>query len=390
MKFVVVTSRFPYPLEKGDKLRVFHQMRHMAAAGHEIVLVAVSDGEVPAADMEQLPFCSSIHVVPLGRVPRLVGVGTALWAGRPLQVGYFDSVRVRETVERVVAEERPDAVFCQLIRTAQYGRDLSVPTTIDYQDTFSAITWRRSGTAPWPLRAVMRREAVRIAAYEHASAEWFDHRVIISEQDRDLLQVPDGLPVEVVTNGVDTEYFRPGAIDAAPSVDVCFIGNLGYRPNVVASGRLVGEVLPRLRELRPGTGVLLAGARPARSVLALAGDGVEVRGWLDDIRTGYAEGRVMVAPLFTGAGQQNKVLEAMAMGMACVTSDLVNNAIGATPGVEIETAGDMAEFAARTAELLADDDRRAELGRRAREFVTANYSWPIVAERLAGILGRSC
>jgi sugar transferase (PEP-CTERM/EpsH1 system associated) len=387
VKIVVVASRFPYPLEKGDKLRVFHQMRHMALAGHEVVLVAISDGPVPPEDLERLSFCSSVHVVPLGRVPRLVGVARALWSGRPLQVGYFDAGRVGDEVADVVAAERPDAVFCQLIRTAGYGRGLGVPTTIDYQDCFSAITWRRSGTAPWPLRAVMRREAVRIARYEHAVAEWFDRRVIISEQDRAALQVAeDEFPVDVVTNGVDTEYFRPGAVDLEPTADVCFIGNLGYRPNVVATNRLVREVLPRLRQLRPGTDVVLAGARPARSVLALAGDGVEVRGWVDDIRTAYASGRVMVAPLFTGAGQQNKVLEAMAMGMACVTSDLVNNAIGATPGEEIETATDMAEFADRTAALLADEERRAEMGRRARKFVTASYSWPVVTDRLVDIL----
>ena len=132
--------------------------------------------------------------------------------------------------------------------------------------------------------------------------------------------------------------------------------------------------------------MLLAGARPARSVTALAGDGVEVRGWVDDIRTAYADGRVMVAPLFTGAGQQNKVLEAMALGMACVTSELVNNAIGAEPGVEIATATTMAEFAERTAELLADPDRRAEMGRRAREKVATTYSWTAVTEQLAQVL----
>jgi len=386
VKIVVVTSRFPYPLEKGDKLRIFHQMRHLALAGHDVVLVAVSDGAVSADDLAQLDFCERVHVVELGRLPRAIGVARAALTGRPLQVGYFDSRRVHAEVDRVVASERPDAVYCQLIRTAPYGRDVPTLSTIDYQDCFSAITWRRSATAPWPLRRLMRLEARRIAAYEHRVAGWYDRRVIISEQDRDLIQVPASAPVDVVTNGVDTDYFAPDAIEADPHFDVCFVGNLGYRPNVVASARLVDEVLPLLRQRRPSASMLLAGARPARSVTALAGDGVEVRGWVDDIRTAYADGRVMVAPLFTGAGQQNKVLEAMALGMACVTSELVNNAIGAEPGVEIATATTMAEFAERTAELLADPDRRAEMGRRAREKVATTYSWTAVTEQLAQVL----
>lgn len=384
MKLLAVTPRFPYPLEKGDKLRAFHQLRALSA-DHEVVLVALSEGAVPPGDLEQLSaFCSRVHVLTRSRLTTALSVGRAALDGTPLQVGYFRWRAAAEAVRRIVAEERPDHVYCQLIRTAPYGRDLDVPTTLDYQDAFSAAARRHAGATPFWLRPVLGLEARRVARFEQRAFGWFDHQVIISAQDRDLLAFPGHERIEVLPNGVDTEHFAP--VDPPPDrCDISFVGNMGYAPNVEAAVFLVEQVLPLVRRRRPGAGVLLAGARPSRSVQRLAGDGVEVSGWLDDIRTGYARGRIMVAPLMIGAGQQNKILEAMAMGVPCVTTELVNRAIGARAGEEVMVASDAREFADRALELLESPERHAEMAERARRFVSETYSWPAVGRRLAEI-----
>lgn len=387
MKILVVTPRFPYPLEKGDKLRAFHQIRHLAP-DHEVILVSLTTDEVPAEDQARLrPFCSEIHLLRRGRSTLARGVLRAARSGRPLQVGYFDDPQALERVRDLVGRTRPDVVYCQLIRAAAYGRDLPVRTVIDYQDAFSAIARRRADESAVGLRQGLRLEAARIARYEREVFDWFDGHLIITAQDRDLLEFPERDRIEAIPNGVDTEFFHPPEDGVEPAHDVCFVGNLGYQPNVHASQFLVNEVLPSLRARRPGASVLLAGARPARSVLRLEGPGVTVHGWVDDIRTAYAAGRVMVAPLFTGAGQQNKILEAMAMGTPCVTSSLVNNAIGAEPGREILIARTGAEFAEQAAALLADPARADELSRNALRFVRSTYSWPSVVSRLEQVLG---
>lgn len=386
MKLLAITPRFPYPLEKGDKLRAYHQLRALSSE-HEVVLVALTEGPVPPEDLARLrEFCSRVHVVPRSRPTMALSLLRAVVSGDPLQVGWFRSRRAEAEVRRIVAAERPDHVYCQLLRTAPYGRGLGVPTTLDYQDAFSAAARRHAATAAWWLRPVLAEEARRVARHERLAADRFDHLVIISEQDRDLLGLADPSRVEVLPNGVDTEFFA--ARESSGRLhDLTFVGNMGYAPNVDAAVTLVEQVLPLVRATRPEASVLLAGARPAKAVQRLAGPHVEVSGWVDDIRDGYARGRVMVAPLQIGAGQQNKVLEAMSMGVPVVTTQLVNSAIGAAPGEQIQVASTPEEFAARTLELLEDPQLHARIAAAGREFVGRRYSWAAVGRQLAGIFG---
>jgi glycosyltransferase involved in cell wall biosynthesis len=260
-------------------------------------------------------------------------------------------------------------------------------TVLEYQDAFSSITRRRAENASFLTRLPLRVEADRIGRFERQAQGWFDASCIISEQDRDRLPVPDPSAVQVLRNGVDTEHFSsPDVKPLDVTADICFVGNMGYRPNVRAAAVLVDEIQPRLTALRGRTTILLSGARPARSVRRLAGPDVTVTGWVDDVRRPYLSGSVMVAPLFTGGGQQNKVLEAMAVGVPCVTSGVVNNAIGAEPGTEIVIADDAAEFAARTADLLADPESRRRIGSAGQRFVRDRYGWRATADRLERIL----
>jgi polysaccharide biosynthesis protein PslH len=385
LRLLILTSRFPYPIEKGDKLRAFHQIRTMAKR-HEIVLVALTERPVPAEDLARLtPLCRRVEVIDRPRRRILPSLVEAAVAGRPVQVGYFDDAPSAARLAEVVAEERPDAVFAQLIRTAPMVRGLGVPVVLDYQDAFSAITRRRSGSAPLPLRPLLRLEAARIGRYEASVADWVDATTIISEADRQLLRLTEPGAVTVVPNGVDTDYFAPPAVRPDTRHDLVFVGNLGYRPNVEAAHFLVEQVLPLLRLRRRGARLLLAGARPSRSVRRLAGDGVELSGWMDDIRDAYLSAPVMVAPLFGGAGQQNKILEAMAMGTPCVTSERVNAAIGASER-EIVVAGDARSFADATADLLEQPRRAGELAVAARRFVEERYAWDEVVGVLEGVL----
>lgn len=391
MKILVITSRFPYPMEKGDKHRAFHQIQELSVH-HDVTLVALNHGPVDPADLAKVrrECCPRVHVVELGRVATLLSTLKALLTGVPLQVGYFRTADAAAQVDRIIAEERPDHVYCQLIRTAPYNRGLDgrgrdIPSTIDYQDAFSTSTLRRAERAKWPTNWWLRIEARRIASYEARVFDWFDRHVIISAQDRDSMTFPGAASIELVTSAVDTEDFHPMP-PPEDQHDMAFVGNMGYAPNVRAASMLAEEILPLVRARRPGANVLLAGARPSRTVRNLASDDVEVSGWVDDIRDAYRSGRVMVAPLIIGAGQQNKILEAMAMGVPCVTTELVNRAIGAEPGVEIFVASTPQEFADQIVMLLEDPAVRERVAVAARDFVQRNYSWSSIGDRLDAVM----
>jgi hypothetical protein len=145
LKLLVITSRFPYPLERGDKLRAYYQIRQLSLQ-HEVTLVALSEGAVDPDALQKVTAdcCSNIHVISRSRLTTVWSTLRAVLRGRPLQVGYFSSAAAARKIDRIIAEEKPDHLYCQLIRTASFGRTSQVPRTLDYQDAFSASMQRRA------------------------------------------------------------------------------------------------------------------------------------------------------------------------------------------------------------------------------------------------------
>ena len=395
MKLLVLLSRFPYPLDKGDKLRAYHQLRYLAGRGHDVCLLALSDAPVSAAELAAVrPLCrGGLHLHHLGRLGRGRGLARALaTAGRPLQVGYFYEAAAQRLVDKLLAEFRPDHVYCQLIRMAEYLRSHAgrVPMTLDYMDVFSAGMARRAATAPAWQRPVLALEARRLAAYEAAAWGWFRHHTIISDQDRQLIAHPRNEAITLVPNGIDFAYFQPQP--AAPKThDLLFCGNMGYHPNVDAACWLAEEILPLVQRRHPQARLLVAGTTPAPRVLALARrPGVGVSGWLPDIRTAYAGARVFVAPMRVGTGLQNKLLEAMAMQLPCVTTPLAHNALGGTPGQHLLVADSAPALADALANLLADPAGAARLAAAGRTFVAETYDWAAATARLENLFPDNC
>jgi len=389
MKLLVLLSRFPHPLDKGDKLRAFHQLRWLARR-HTIALLALTDEPVAADSRAAVePLCAGgVHVHALTRLAIGRGIARALVAGLPLQVGYFDDPAAHRTVMRLVAEFRPDHLYCQLVRMAGYARPYAdrLPQTLDYMDVFSAGMDRRAGGAPAWQRPVLIREARRLRAYEARAFSWFRHHTIISDQDRQLIDHPRRDSIAVVPNGIDAEYFQPPSPRPAPEYDLLFCGNMAYYPNVEAAVYLAEQVLPLVHRRHPGARLLLAGTTPATRVLALQSETVHVSGWLPDIRTAYAGARVFIAPMRSGTGLQNKLLEAMAMELPCVTTPLAHNALGGEPGREV-LVGDSAEaLAEHVGDLLASEAMAAALAARGQAFVRERYDWGAATARLESML----
>jgi sugar transferase (PEP-CTERM/EpsH1 system associated) len=389
MRLLVLLSRFPYPLDKGDKLRAYYQLRYLAGQGHDICLVAISDEPVSEASLAAVrPLCrGGLHLHRLRRPAQGRGLARALaTAGRPLQVGYFYEAAAQRLVASVLAGFRPDHVYCQLIRMAEYVRGYAGPKTLDYMDVFSAGMARRVGTAPAWQRPVMALEARRLAAYEAEVFEWFDHRTIISDQDRQLVQHPRRAEITVVPNGIALDFFQAQPL-VPKACEIVFCGNMGYHPNVDAACWLAEEILPLVQRQHPQARLLVAGTTPAPRVLALARrPGVAVSGWLPDIRSAYAQARVFVAPMRVGTGLQNKLLEAMAMQLPCVTTPLANNALGGVPGQHLLVAEGAPALAAAIGQLLADAAAAAQLAAQGRTFVAANYDWAATTAALEKLL----
>ncbi len=375
MRIFVLVSRVPYPLEKGDKLRAYHQILELSEK-HEIILCALNPikgvDKQKAFDAVQ-PFCRSVNFIDLPFLVRMFNIVLAFFRGLPLQVGYFYSRWAQKKINRLVAEYKPGHIYCQLVRTAEYVRKSNIPKTIDYQDVFSYGMKRREQRAPFWLKPLLHLEYKRLVRYENMVFEDFDNKTIISEPDRNLLAHPRKEEIVIVRNGVDFTFFKP--VDMEKRYDVVFTGNMHYPPNVDAAKFLIKEIMPQVWKERPGTSVLLAGANPDPAVKALAGDKVFVSGWMDDIREAYASSVLFIAPMRIGTGLQNKLLEAMSMKIPAITTPLANEALNASPDKEILVGSTAGELAGSILKLLNNNDFREELAENGHRFVTTGFSW---------------
>lgn len=374
MKLFVILSRVPYPLEKGDKLRAFNQIKQLSKK-HQIVLLALNDDKLDERAIDELKkYCVAISIVPFSKLTVFFNLIKALFNGKPLQVGYFYFNKAQKKVDELIKKHNPDHIYCQLIRTSEYVKKYTnIPKTLDYMDVFSKGIERRKTTDSLFMKPFLAMEYKRLLAYENLVFDYFKNKTIISEQDKNFIPHPKRQEIKVVPNGVDTDYFVP--VELEKKYDLLFNGNMNYPPNVESVEYLVNKIMPLVWNKQPDARLLISGASPNKKVLALKSGRVEVSGWVDDIRDNFAQSKILIAPMQISIGLQNKLLEAMAMKIPCVTSTLANNAIGAKHDNQIIVADTPEQYADSIIELLRNPQKAKQIGINGYRFVLDNFNW---------------
>ena len=383
MNLLVVLSRVPYPLDKGDKLRAFHQLKYLSK-NHSISLFCLNEGAINPDSVQELQkICTRVKIIQFSKFQLLTNLFNGFFNQKPFQVNYFYSKKAQNAFDQFVEELIPDAIFCQLIRTAEYVVKYStIHKVLDYMDALSSAMDRRINNTGAFKKRMVKIEVKRLKAYEKRIASEFNELVIISEQDRNSFSFKEKESIHVISNGVDTNYFNP--VDAKKEYDFLFVGNMSYPPNVDAAVHFVEDILPLIKSKKPNIKVMIAGTTPAPSVKALASQNVTITGFLEDIRSAYNQSKVFVAPLRLGAGLQNKLLEAMSMSIPCITSTLANNALMASEK-EILVTDNKEEFANYCVELIKNNNFRNEIGANGQDYIKANFSWIINTKKLEGL-----
>ncbi len=262
-----------------------------------------------------------------------------------------------------------------MLRTTEYAKHLyHIPKTLDYMDALSKGIERRIEKTSWFLLPLFKSEYKRLRNYETIIFDYFNNVTIISEQDRGYIRHPEKNKIIVVPNGIDFDFFSP--IVKEKKYDLLFFGNMNYPPNIDCAVYIAEKIYPILKYNGLNLKLLIAGATPHKKVLELNKQvDIDVIGWIDDQREVYSESRIFLAPFQIGTGMQNKLLEAMAMGLPCITTDLANNALKAVNNQEIIIANTPHEIYTSIKELLENNDKYMLISSNARKFVEQNYSW---------------
>jgi sugar transferase (PEP-CTERM/EpsH1 system associated) len=395
-ELLFLAPRIPYPPDKGDKIRSFHLLQHLARS-YRVHLGAFVDDPRDWSHVEHLrKMCGETCFVPLLAMWAKIRSLAALATGEPLTLPYYRSARLAHWVDGMLASRRVGRALIFSSAMAQYFEGASahgIRRVLDFVD-LDSDKWRQYGeSSRGPMRWLYRREAEALFQAERRYAASFDASLFVSEAEARLfkVQAPEtAARVSFVENGVDTEYFSPQRVHpnpyAADEAALVFTGAMDYWANVDAVAWFAREVFPRVRSDFPQACFYIVGTRPVRAVRDLAQlPGVRVTGTVPDIRPYLAHARVAVAPLRLARGVQNKVLEAMAMARPIVASPQA--VTGISPCAELlEWTADAPEAVARLLLKLLREAPPAALGDALRSHVLRHYNWDHNLARVEAIL----
>ena len=388
-----LVHRMPYPPNKGDKIRSYHLLKHLAQRYHVHLGTFIDDPD----DWEHVDavkqLCGETHFAALRPgTAKLRSLG-ALVANRPLSLDYYRDAGLQTWVTKVMTAQAITRVLVFSSSMAQYAAGApQARRVIDFVDIDSDKWAQYAEKKLWPMSWVYRREGRQLLRYERQVAQDFDASLFVSEAEAKLFKqmAPESASkIGFFSNGVDTDYFSPEHEYVHPypadEAVIVFTGAMDYWPNIDAVQWFAQDILPSVRAKHPNATFYIVGSRPTAQVQELSKlPGVRVTGTVPDVRPYIAHAQISVAPLRIARGIQNKVLEAMAMAKPVVVSPQALEGIDAQPGRELMLAENADQFGSAISALLTKPN--PTLGHAARDKVETIYGWTSNLARVDALL----
>lgn len=391
------------------RVRPYNLIRYLSDRGHDVTVVTQYSNELERADAKALEaHCHRVIALPLSRPRTLWNCLAALPTDEPLQAGFcWQPAMTRQLAALVQGDNgRPvfDVIHVEHLRGARYGLELKrladsgviVPPVIwDSVDCISLL-FRRTATSSKRRinRWVARFELGRTERFEGRLVGEFDNVVLTSSADREALLALASVSsngkspnyVSVLGNGVDLDYFCPGAEENRDPATVVVTGKMSYHANITMALLVAGEVMPLVWANRPDVKLVIAGKDPVREICDLAQNpAITVTGTVADLRPYLQRATIAAVPVAYGAGIQNKVLESMACATPVVTTPQAVTPLSAVPGRDLLVSPDAEGLAREMLCLLADKTRQRSVGKSGRRYVESNHDWRTIAAQLEGI-----
>jgi sugar transferase (PEP-CTERM/EpsH1 system associated) len=378
-----LVHRLPYPPDKGDKVRSYHLLEHLAAR-HRVFLGTFVDDPHDEVHVDTLrPLCAGLQVARLHpRRARLASLA-GLWHGEPLTLRYYRNALLAQWVQETVEMHDIAAAVVFSSAMAQYVAPYPrLPMLVDFVDVDSAKWAEYAAARRWPLSWMYGREGERLLTYERAVSARARRSFFVTRNEAALflrLAPESASVVEAMSNGVDAQFFSPDPARASPfsrdEIALVFTGAMDYWPNIDAVAWFARDVLPSLRAAWPTLRFHVVGRNPTPAVRALASEALVVSGTVPDVRPYLQHAAAVVAPLRLARGIQNKILEAMAMARPVVAASACADALDARQGEHLLAASEAGDFTRQIDALLREPDRAAAIGAAGRQCVAQSYSW---------------
>lgn len=402
MNLLWISQNIPYPPKTGVLQRNYNLLREASRLA-DVYLLAVfkrdilpGEYDLEEAKRELGKLCRRIEVVHLpiesSRIALYGMALSSLFTHDPLSVNWVKSAGMRQQLRQLINEVKFDLVHFDTISLATYRDEVGrTPKILNHHNIESHLLKRRTLFEKNPLkRLYYALEGNKLERYERAACAEFDTNFTVSELDKQrLLELVPNARANVMANGVDVDYFKPDGTAAVPG-NLLMASGMNWFPNRDAVLHMCNDIWPLLVQQVPQLSWTIVGASPPQEVLDLATHDprVTVTGFVDDVRPYLSQAEIYLCPMRDGGGTRVKILDALAMGKAIVSTSMACEGINVTRGKNVLFADSPREFVDQIQRLHNDPALRQELGREARKFVIDNYSWPVIGRKLSTVYQR--
>ena len=397
MKLLWLSHFVPYPATGHGALQRGHHLLKEAARRHEVHVVALSPPaafrgtrDIECAVEELSSFASSVKAFPLPTdrcgVRRGLSTLAACVRPAPFWERWYRSGAMREHLHRLTRSVRFDLVHLDIEFLAPYLDTIpGLPVVLNHHNVESHLLWRRAAAQHGRLaRAFFAREARKARALERAVVPRVAWNIVVSDLDGERLrELTSCANITTVANGVDVEFFQATHAASGDARSLVFAGGMDWFPNRDAITFFVSDLWPALVRDEPQRKMTVIGRNPPPAVLAAARDSrLRALGFVDDVRPHLEAASIYVCPMRVGGGTRLKILDALAMSRAIVSTEIGVEGLGLTDGEHYLRAHTPREFVSQIRRLEAEPALRQRLGESGRALVVRRYSWPRVAESL--------
>lgn len=391
MKILYLCHRFPFPPKRGGKIRPFNMIRHLTQSGHEVTVCSLARSVDEAKEAQGIAaHCASFEMGHVKESVQMARMIVRLPVMTPSSMGYFYSTELHRRVQKLLKSQRWDLIFVHCSSVAQYVEDVNdVPKILDFGDMDSQKWIEYANYKPFPLSLGYRFEGAKMLAAEKRLTHRFDLCTATTRAEWETLNsYGQKVDTDWFPNGVDADFFCPTSGDY-DALTISFIGRMDYYPNQECMARFCAETWPLLKLRKPNLKLLIVGADPSPEMIKLGQlPGVTVTGSVPDVRPYIRGSALMVAPLNIARGTQNKILEAMAMGVPVVTSTIAAGGVDAESVTHFLVADSAQDYARAVLSIIDNPAERDRLAVSGRERMLSHHAWPKSMQRLNKIIDR--